>query len=97
VKPHDKLLREMLTGIIEDTDNDLVVEILEWLENRTDGNTRKAAAALAMSLASLLSQTVDNIDQARICADAYTHHLHFVTLQMKHHELAQQREGHNDN
>jgi hypothetical protein len=70
-----------------DLDEELVVELLDWLQLKAKDNPRVAAAALVATLASIISQTSNNEPQTVAVATIYGRFLIKVSTEMKHTEL----------
>jgi hypothetical protein len=70
-----------------DLDEELVVELIDWLQPKAKDNPRIAAAALVAALSSIIAQTSSNEDQAVAVATIYGRFLIKASAEMKHIEL----------
>ena len=82
--------------IYDDIDNEVVVDMVDWLETRCDSNPRKAAAALVTGLSSILSQTSSGMDQAKAVGLVYARFMLRSVVEMKHIEEHHMPENDND-
>jgi len=81
-----KALKILHEHIFADTNNEVVVDLAEWIHDRVRSNPRVAAAAMVTALASIIAQTSSCVDQAEAVAGVYATYLMQISKDMKHLE-----------